>query len=1621
MKPLLRRAIALTTAPIILVGGLAAGVAPALAVDPALADATVLDLSFDGDLADSGPRASSVSMFSGDAAFEPGVRGQALALSSTTAVDLGTSASLQPSSLTASFWFKPSGTMAGEQVFSWSKTVYNSDGWYLTSADDATPLALSVGPGGGQPYQIAVEAPRAEFFPADAWTHVVVTYDEATKSAQFYRNGERQVSTVRFPATGEATGVITGEDTSTKTLGFNGPVYNGAHLSGLLDDYRLFSAPASVSDVVALTRENDPAFDPASVAQRALDALSLPATAVSTFTLPGTSANGSEITWTSSDESVIAIDGDEARVTQPETTEASTVLTATATYGGSEPRTRTFTVAVPVAGEDGSIYVDDSELDEVLLEDPYLVNGNQKMVDYLLTLDPERFLTGFYTQAGLPATAEAYGGWERTTGARFQGHFFGHFMSALSQAYASSTDPAQKAALLEKLTAAVDGLERTQTAYADTDPANAGYVSPFPVTALPHGADGLIVPFYNLHKVLAGLLDAHEYAPSEVSEKALRVADGFGSWLQGWASRQADPGAMLNTEYGGMNEALYRLYEITENPAHKRAAEYFDEVSLFRELAAGKDVLNGRHANTTIPKLIGALKRYTVFTDNPRLFAQLSQGEKDELGMYRAAAENFWQMVVDHHSYANGGNSQSEHFHGADTLHEHATNGVTSGYGENSTSEVCNEYNMLKLTRGLFQVDPNVKYPDFYEHTYINTILAQQNPETGMMTYFQPMAAGYAKVFGEPEDEFWCDHGTATESFTKLGDSIYFRKDSSVYVTMFRSSVFTDADHNLTLTQTANVPADPEVRFTVAATDGGEVEEGTTLRLRIPGWVSGTPTLSINGEDQDVAALTDAGFLVVPVSAGDEIAYTLPAAVTVDDGTENPNWVAFRYGPVLLATELNRNNVDADYLAGILVRMSTADKSVNDNIVVADADAWKADIAENLVRLEDGADANGTLTMRFGLKNADAESEALVFRPWYSLYDARYAIYMNLVEPDSAEAQALILAQKEQLRTAETTIDSLTSFDNNNSEADKNYRFNKSSTGIWRGQGYRDAQAAGDAWFQYDMIVDPDAPRNYLGVRYFGGDDGRTFDVYLNDVKLKSERITNAAGADTWYVQYDEIPAAVLADIEERDSYKRNQNGDYVLDADGEKVPVVTVRFQSNGQSFVGGVYGVYTRTTTAYDTSADLAGLDVDGGTLSPALADGVLEYTVTVPETAETVELDADPAVPSGLIYIDGVLIDDTKSRTIPLAPTGDDTVVALRSVAQDHVTAKEYRITIVRGEEPEPGATVGAVVSGPAENAAGWRPGRVEVALTVAGPEDAGAEYRIGTGSWTEYTEPFAVTEDGVTTVDYRAVVDGEAVDGSSGSVDVRIDANAPITKVVIDPKDAVGSVDEPVRVTASAVDAASGVAAVQYHLGDGEWTVFPSDGLLFETVGATVVSYRAIDVAGNTETERSFLVSVLSHETPGSLTVGSSTIRAGESFTVSGGGFSAGERVEFALFSTPRALGGVIADASGSFTATLVLPRDVAAGDHTLRAVGSSSGVSAEAPVTVLAAADGAAPAPAPGSDDDGPLAVTGADIGGSLVAALLLLAVGAFLVIRRRRAQTGPAQDDARGHGRLVDR
>jgi len=432
---------------IVAIGSLIGGLMTTAAVSAAVATtdeisieaSKVLELKFDGTLADTSVNAAAVGIQRGTAAYAAGLDGQAFAFDGATALNLGTPSYLQPQDLTVSFWYNPSVAMGtGEQVFAWSKTVYNSDGWYLTSENATTPLALSIGPSTGQPYKVAVEGDRAGFFPAGTWTHVVATYDHATKAVAFFRNGVRQVSTVKHPVSATASGVLGSESTSTKTIGYNGPNYNGAYLKGLLDDYALFDGVATIADVVELTQRGDPSFDPSAVAQADLDAVSMPSSVSTDFGVPTTGAKGSTITWSSSDETLISIEGGSAHVTRPEGASATLQLTATASYGGSEPVTRDFDITVPPAGDNSSEYLMDAGLANVTLTDGYLENANAKTIDYLLFLDPEKFLYSWYVQAGLtPTTSSGYGGWERSSGTRFQGHFFGHYISALAQAYAT--------------------------------------------------------------------------------------------------------------------------------------------------------------------------------------------------------------------------------------------------------------------------------------------------------------------------------------------------------------------------------------------------------------------------------------------------------------------------------------------------------------------------------------------------------------------------------------------------------------------------------------------------------------------------------------------------------------------------------------------------------------------------------------------------------------------------------------------------------------------------------------------------------------------------------------------------------------------------------------------------------------------------------------------------------------------------------------------------------------------------------------------------------------------------------------------------------------------------------
>lgn len=1220
----------------------------------------VLDLSFDNSLEDTAG-SHGITMGKGTENYAEGVKGQGLSLDGKSYVKLGTEEDLQPENLTLSFWMKPNKDMGnGEQLITWNKNEYFTDGWYLSMENGNRPLTLSVGPAAnnGQPYRVSVDGNRSEFFPTGEWTHVAVTYDKETKDIRFYRNGKECATSITYGINETSTGVLGSDASMEKSIGYNGPKYNGSYLDAVIDEYQLFNDVATPEEVIGLYEESGQTFDKEAVAQADLDALKIPSEVQNNIVLPSKGTSGSVITWESSDPDVISKDG---KVTRPEIGEENkkVTLTATAAYAGGKEVTKEFEVTVLAKKEVKA--EPDSIMGSVTLQDEWLVNAAEKENEYLLSLDSEKFLYEWYKLAGLePKTDSGYDGWERSSGNNFRGHSFGHYMSATSQAYLSSSGET-KEKLKTEISETVNGLAACQSAYAATHPESAGYVSPFPeewlqrVDGVPlagtkiQSGDNLIVPYYNLHKMVAGLLDvAKNVEDQEIKSTALSVAEGFGEYLYNRLSMLTNKNQMLRTEYGGMNEALYELYNLTGNDHFKTAAEYFDETALFEQLAANKDVLNGKHANTTVPKLTGAVKRYTVLTENEEYYNALTQEEKDGLDLYLEAAKNFWDITIDHHTYVTGGNSQSEHFHEADKIGYDATK---SEYDASTTCETCNTYNMLKLSKALYHVTGDKKYMDYFERTYTNAILPSQNPETGTTMYFQPMAPGYNKVFNRPFDEFWCCTGTGMENFSKLGDNIYQMNADGVSVNMFWvSELNRDGIH---IKQAANMPNEDTVTFEVK-----KAKSGTVLRLRKPDWLAGEAVIKVN--DKKVELQEEKGYFKVEVKSGDKVSYQMPMEMVAYPMPDKPNLIAFKYGPVVLSAKLTASNMEASNPNGILVRVGTFDPNAQTVITTQNmsTDEWLKNLSKNMVRVEDGK--NGEI--QFALKNVDSESEELIYSPHYMRYKERYGIYMYMEEPDSQASQDRILANKEVIRNQEMSIDYLDSFDANNSEAAKNQQGENTQVGSHLGKTYRDGQKNG--WFSYDMKIDKDAEHNYLNCVFFSGDRGRKFDIMVDGTVLAGPYdYSDAPSGNEFYTYTVEIPKEIIAKAE-----------------DGK----VTVRFQSKPEynSYVGGLFGIRTSTSAEYDTEASLKALSFDTGKLTESFAPEKTEYVLEVPMDTESVQMLATPKMESGLVYVGDILIDDKLARKISL--TGEETVVLITTKAQDHVTAREYQVTIKKTEE-------------------------------------------------------------------------------------------------------------------------------------------------------------------------------------------------------------------------------------------------------------------------------------------------------------------------------------------------
>jgi uncharacterized protein len=548
------------------------------------------------------------------------------------------------------------------------------------------------------------------------------------------------------------------------------------------------------------------------------------------------------------------------------------------------------------------------DLGQVVLTSSRWLDNQNRTLAYLRFVDVERLLYNFRANHKLSTNgAAATGGWDAPT-FPFRTHMQGHFLTAWAQAYAVLGDTTCR----DKANTMVAALARCQANNAAAG-FSTGYLSGFPESDFTSLESGTLtngnVPYYCVHKTLAGLLDAWRYIGNTQARDVLLALAG---WVDGRTGRlsTSQMQSVLNTEFGGMNAVLADLYQQTGDARWLTVAQRFDHAAVFDPLAANQDRLNGLHANTQVPKWIGAAREYKA----------------TGTGRYRDIANNAWAICVNHHSYAIGGNSQAEHFHAADAI---------AALLNTDTCEHCNTYNMLKLTRELWLLNPDqVAYADFYERALLNHLIGAQNPADshGHITYFTPLNPGGRRGVGPAwgggtwstdYTTFWCCQGTGVETNTKLMDSIYFFNGTTLTVNLFMPSVLTWTQRGITITQTTSYPVSDTTTLTLT----GNVSGSWSMRIRIPAWTAGA-TVSVNGVAQTVAT-TPGTYAVLTRSwtSGDVVTVRLPMQIALRSANDNPNVVAVTYGPVVLAGNYGSTPLSAPpaLATSSITRTSTSD------------------------------------------------------------------------------------------------------------------------------------------------------------------------------------------------------------------------------------------------------------------------------------------------------------------------------------------------------------------------------------------------------------------------------------------------------------------------------------------------------------------------------------------------------------------------------------------------------------------------------------------------------------------------------------------------------------------------
>ncbi|TYP79638.1 glycoside hydrolase family 127 protein [Paenibacillus methanolicus] len=699
------------------------------------------------------------------------------------------------------------------------------------------------------------------------------------------------------------------------------------------------------------------------------------------------------------------------------------------------------------------------DLKQVRIDGGPLKNAMDLNRDYLLKLDADRLLSRFREFAGLEPKAPRYEGWESRG---ISGHTLGHYLSGCSLMYAATGDPALK----ERAAYVVDELALCQEAHGD------GYVSGIPrgkelfqeikagdIRSQGFDLNGGWVPLYTMHKLYAGLRDAYRYASNE---RALEVEIKLGLWLEDILAElsEAQVQQVLHCEFGGMNEALADLAADTGDARFLRLAERFYHGEVLNDLAEERDTLGGRHANTQIPKIIGAARQYEV-SGKPH---------------YAGIARYFWDRVVHHHSYVIGGNSYNEHFGDPGMLNDRLGEG---------TCETCNTYNMLKLTRHLIRWDGVAEYADYYERAMFNHVLASQQPVDGRVCYFVSLEMGGHKTFNSQFEDFTCCVGSGMESHSLYGAGLYFKSEDALVVNQFVPSSVQWAERGVTLSQETDFPTTGSGRLVVRS-DGDAAPGSFTLYIRYPHWAQNGMQIRVNGEAWPIGEAVPSSYVSIARewTDGDTVEYVMPFSVRVETMPDNPNRIAFLYGPLVLAGDLgeiadNRSD-DAEWpLASVLIGRR----------------------AELTSALSPDPDHPGALRLTGVAYRGD-----LTLRPFYQLYDRAYTVYWDFFTPEGwrGEEAAYRESIEAQQRLERQTVDAVQPAE---MQPERDHAFEGEHVGLGKmyNRKYRDTWPSG--WFAFTMRVLPDEPVR-LAVTYIRSSDEKLgFDVLAGGEALADGRV----------------------------------------------------------------------------------------------------------------------------------------------------------------------------------------------------------------------------------------------------------------------------------------------------------------------------------------------------------------------------------------------------------------------------------------------------------------------------------------------------------------------------------